>query len=266
MATMLGVGTFGWWGGAAEADTTPPSPAPAATLAISGTTVTVTQTSAPESGATRKLERRASGSTSAWSVRATDATPAIGRTLVDSGVSAGTYEYEVADYDSDGNRTVTGQRWCGVVIQESTWDTVLAAVRAQLVLQGIETGRIFDGDQPEENYGDGTWILRPGLERVLEMANADMVLRSYPVEIEYRAQGIEVDHAAKLQAIRDAHDTVIEVFDGATGDDIVSISGLERATTTTLSRAERAPGVRDGEAFDELRARIRIDFSIWETR
>lgn len=247
-------------------DTTPPSPAPGASLSISGSTVTATQTTAPESGATRKLERRAQGGTAAWTVVATDATPAIGRTLVDSAVPAGTYEYEVADYDSSSNRTYTGQRWCQVVISSSQWDTVVAAVRNQLVLQGVTDSDIYDGQKPEENYGSGSYVLTPLHARssVQARANGGLVLRDYPVQVEYRTQAIEVDDDEKTEAVRDGVDLLIDAFDGKSPSDLATLTGLELSSVeeTGLVATSRL----EDEITDELRVRVVLHFPIWEVR
>jgi hypothetical protein len=249
-----------------SSDATPPSPPPAAQISISGDTVTVTQTSTAESGATRKLERRADGTTDAWTVVDTDAAPAIGGTLLDEDVPAGVYEYEVADYDAGGNRTFRGQRWTGVVIAASMWDAVLAVVRAQLVAQGIADADIYDGSKPLANYGEAAtaWVLRPLTERVEERANGGLVLRAYPVEVELRVVGLESDDADKWSAVRAGQDILVSVFDGATPADLPSLPGLERATVEIASKSDTTRAL--DEVVDELRARARITFPIWETR
>jgi hypothetical protein len=239
-----------------------PTIKPAATISVVGTTVTVTQTNAADVGATRKLERRALGSTGAFTVVATDASPAIGGTLVDSSVPVGTYEYEVADYSAGGTRTFTGQRWGGVVIQASTWDTVLAVVRAQLVAQGIPDTDIYDGNASAANYADQTYILRPGEEGVVARANGDLVLRNYPVEIEFLAVALEEDGDDKLQLVRDAHDTIVEIFDGATPSDLPSLSALERSLVEITEKSNLA----SDEITDLVRSRLLVTFGIWETR
>lgn len=238
-----------------------PSPAPQVQWTIAGTTVRATRLNAAEAGATSKLERRANGGIAAWSVRDTDAAPAIGTVLEDTGVAAGTYEYEVADYNGSNERTFTGSRLSRVVVADSTWDSVLAVVRAEIEGLGVEATDVYDGERPAANYSDATYVLRPLPERVLNRANGDLVLREYPVEVEYRATVQEQDGADRMQAVRDAQDALVGVFDGATPADLPSLPGLERVTVEVTSKTDGR-----GEFERESVARLRINFPIWETR
>lgn len=238
-----------------------PSPAPQVQWTVAGATVRATRLNAAEAGATSKLERRANGGIAAWSVRDTDAAPAIGTVLEDTGVAAGVYEFEVADYNGSNERTFTGSRMSRVVIGASQWDAVLAVVRAEIEGLGVDATDVYDGERPAANYSDATYVLRPLPERTLNRANGDLVLREYPVEVEYRATVQEQDGADRLRAVRDAQDALVVVFDGATPADLPSLSGLERVTVEVTAKSES-----QGSFERETVSKLRINFPIWETR
>jgi len=240
-----------------------PTPAPSALLKVSGSTVTATRQNAAEAGATYRLYRRTNGSTDSWTLIDSDASPAVGTILTDSSVANGSYEYEVRDENVGGEQTTAGRRWCGVTVQASTWDTVLAALRASIEAQGVPSTDIYDGEEPESNYSDQAYILRPLEEEVLARANGDLVLRLYPVQIEYRTIVQDEYGEERMQNVRDAHDTIIELFDGATPADFPSLSALERMTTVTETKNDRA---LTDELDDEVISRVRVNVPIWETR
>jgi len=146
----------------------------------------------------------------------------------------------------------------------SAWASVLAAVRTVLEDEdglAVSSTDIYDGERPQANYADAAYTLIPQPEVAVNRANGGLVLREYPVEVEYRSTVQEQDGADRMSAVRAVHDALIDAFDGATPADYPTLAGLESARVDVRAKTESR-----GEHARETVSRLVITFPIWEVR
>lgn len=142
-----------------------------------------------------------------------------------------------------------------------SWTTVFAAVRAKLEAQaGINADQVFDGRQAVENYPDEIYVLmaRP---RTREARANNLVLRGYPVLVEYRGTITDDDGKDQRDMATAAEDLVLSLFDGKTPADFPTLSGLEESSVVTQTLDDRPP---NDDVSDEIRARFLVTFPMWE--
>lgn len=144
----------------------------------------------------------------------------------------------------------------------STWDTVLGQVRAKLVAAGVDTADIYDGRIVDKNWGQTAYVLRPLPERVEERAN-NLVLRSYPVEIETHirvASRFGTEHA---QQMRDAQDQIRTLFDFKLPGDYTGLGTLRQSRVEVTSK-DADPGLPGSFQQKHVSGTATVTFPIWE--
>ena len=241
-------------------------PAPRAHVTVlgpSGFAVTLDGVSG-YSGTTLRLETRAPGSGTAWTVRASTGAPAIGLVLTASGLSTdATLEWRVSEIDA-GNVVYDGTH--GLTTPSGAlWATLTATVSTALEGQGLAVSAITVGRVGIENPPDVYAVIRT-LEEKQQGGSANNAERwIFPVEVELRF--IVRDQAGELQKplVEDWQRRLEAALHEKHAKDFPGIPGLESARVEVTSKD--TAGSRDiDDAADEVRARSVVRFAVWRAR
>lgn len=215
------------------------------------------------SGTTLRLQTRALGSADAWVTKASDATPAVDDVLNATGLTQDSpLEWRLIEEDAFGN---FGDGVHGITVPStSPWATLVSTVKTALEGQGMASGSVYIGRQPEPNYKDAVAIVRTLRERVDARANnVERVV--FAVEVEFRATLVDDqgdDQKVEIEKWQERLRTALHEKHVA---DFPGIPGLEEILVEVVTKDEREGRV-DDEYQEDVRARARVLFAIWRNK